>query len=61
MSCLKCGSNKVTEKVEAIAGDNIPAEVLFICTDCGEWLNFFAYGNWEDPKGPKFNITGLRR
>jgi len=52
--CSKCRSSKVKEEILATAGDNVPAEVLYTCEDCGEWLNFFAYGNWEDPEGPKF-------
>jgi len=52
--CPKCGSTKVDEKVEATAGDNIPAEINYTCGECGHWLNFFAYGSWEDPDGPKY-------
>ena len=54
MSCPKCGSDKVKETVIATAGDNIPAEITYDCGECEEYLNFFAYGNWEDPDGPKF-------
>jgi len=51
MRCCKCGSEDVKSKtedhVDVGVGPGIPCEESYSCKNCGEPVNYWAYGNWE--------------
>jgi hypothetical protein len=47
--CDVCDSTNVVVKVEATAGDNVAAEISYLCNTCGEYA-FYAYGYYQDDR-----------
>ena len=51
MKCPKCGSEKINEEVEDTMdawGSPLVCEISYNCADCGEGVNYWAYGSYQD-------------
>jgi hypothetical protein len=44
--CVHCGSARIAESARDYL-NGIPCETAYVCTDCGNTVGYWAYGNFD--------------